>query len=160
MMSGKIPADGRASRTKTAFRMEYAVAINIQAQPNRIWALLTTAGDFPRWNSTVKSIEGNIAPGERIKLRATIAPERIFNLTVSEFVPEKKMVWRDGMAPMFTGVRTFTLTPKAEGSTDFSMAEVYSGIMLPMIAGSLPDFRPVFEQYASDLRREAQQTNR
>jgi hypothetical protein len=140
--------------------MEYAVAINIQAQPNRIWALLTTAGDFPRWNSTVKSIEGNMAPGERIKLRATIAPERIFNLTVSEFVPEKKMVWRDGMAPMFTGVRTFTLTSKADGSTDFSMAEVYSGIMLPMIAGSLPDFRPTFEQYASDLRREAQQTNR
>jgi len=29
-----------------------------------------------------------------------------------------------------------------------------------MIAGSLPDFRPTFEQYASDLRREAQQTNR
>jgi hypothetical protein len=140
--------------------MEYAVAINIQAQPNRIWALLTTAGDFPRWNSTVKSIEENSAPGERIKLRAAIAPERIFNLTVSEFVPEKKMVWRDGMAPMFTGVRTFTLTPKADGSTDFSMAEVYSGIMLPMIAGSLPDFRPTFEQYASDLRREAQQTNR
>jgi hypothetical protein len=140
--------------------MEYAVAINIQAQPNRIWALLTTAGDFPRWNSTVKSIEGNIALGERIKLRATIAPERIFNLTASEFVPEKKMVWRDGMAPMFTGVRTFTLTPKADGSTDFSMAEVYSGIMLPMIAGSLPDFRPTFEQYASGLRREAQQTNR
>jgi hypothetical protein len=61
---------------------------------------------------------------------------------------------------MFTGVRTFTLTPKADGSTDFSMAEVYSGIMLPMIAGSLPDFRPTFEQYASGLRREAQQTNR
>jgi len=40
------------------------------------------------------------------------------------------------------------------------MAEVYSGIMPPMIAGSLPDFRPVFEQYASDLRREAQQTDR
>jgi hypothetical protein len=66
------------------------------------------------------------------------------------------MVWRDGMAPMFTGVRTFTLTPNADGSTDFRMAEVYSGLMLPMIAGSLPDFRPTFEQYASDLKRAAE----
>jgi hypothetical protein len=38
------------------------------------------------------------------------------------------------------------------------MAEVFSGIMLPMIAGSLPDFGPVFEQYASDLKRGAEQT--
>lgn len=158
-MPENIPANGHANRTKTTFRMEYAVTINIQAQPNRIWPLLTTAGDFPRWNSTIKSISGNIALGEKIKLCATIAPERIFNLAVKEFVPERKMVWSDGTAPMFTGVRTFTLTPKADSSTDFSMAEVYSGLMLPMIAGSLPDFRPAFEQYASDLKREAEKAS-
>ncbi len=156
MTSTNTSSDGRAQRTKTTFRMEYAIGINVQAAPKRVWALLTNAADFPRWNSTVKSIEGNIALGEKIKLKATIAPERIFNLAISEFVPEQKMVWRDGMVPMFTGVRTFTLTPKADGSTDFAMAEVYSGLMLPMIAGSLPDFGPAFEQYASDLKREAQ----
>ena len=159
-MSEKISANGRASRTKSTFRMEYAVAINIQAPPDRIWALLTTAEDFPRWNSTVQSIEGRIALGEQIKLRATIAPERIFKLTVNEFVPEKMMVWSDGTAPIFKGVRTYTLTPQANGSTDFSMAEVYGGLMLPMIAGSLPDFRPTFEQYAADLKREAERTSR
>jgi hypothetical protein len=120
---------------------------------------LIDAADFPRWNSTIKSIAGNIAQGERIQLRAMIAPEREFKLAVSEFVPEKRMVWSDGRAPMFTGVRTFTLTPKADGSTDFSMAEVYSGLMLPMIARSLPDFGPTFEQYASDLKREAEQSS-
>jgi hypothetical protein len=139
--------------------MEYAVAVRIQAQPNRIWALLTTADDFPRWNSTVKSIEGQIALGETIKLRATIAPERIFNLKVRELIPEQRMVWTDGRAPIFKGVRTYTLTPQADGSTDFSMVEVFSGIMLPMIAGSLPDFGPVFEQYASDLKRAAEQAS-
>jgi hypothetical protein len=120
---------------------------------------LIDAADFPRWNSTIKSIAGNIAQGEKIQLRTMIAPEREFKLTVSEFVPEKRMIWSDGRAPMFTGVRTFTLTPKADGSTDFSMAEVYSGLMLPMIARSLPDFGPTFEQYASDLKREAEQSS-
>jgi hypothetical protein len=57
---------------------------------------------------------------------------------------------------MFKGVRTYTLTPKANGSTDFTMSEVYTGLMLPMIAGSLPDFRPTFEQYLSDLKKEAE----
>jgi hypothetical protein len=30
--------------------------------------------------------------------------------------------------------------------------------MLPLIKGSLPDFGPVFERYASDLKREAERT--
>jgi len=158
-MAATIFTPGRATKTKTTFRMDCAVSINIQAPPDRIWKLLTTAADFPRWNSTVTSIEGTIAKGETIKLKATIAPKRTFTLKVNEFIPNQQLVWSDGMAPMFKGVRTYTLTPKADGSTDFTMIEVFSGIMLPMIAGSLPDFGPSFEQYASDLKRAAEQAN-
>lgn len=156
-MTTTISTTGSATKTKSTFRMDCAVSINIQAPPDRIWKLLTTAGDFPRWNSTVKSIEGKIALGETVKLKATIAPERTFTLKVNEFVPNQRLVWSDGMAPMFKGVRTYTLTPQANGSTDFTMVEVFSGIMLPMIAGSLPDFGPSFEQYAADLKRAAEQ---
>ena len=66
------------------------------------------------------------------------------------------MAWGDGMAPMFEGVRTFTLIQRTDGSTDFSMVEVFRGVMLPMIAGSIPDLAPSFEHYASDLKREAE----
>jgi hypothetical protein len=38
------------------------------------------------------------------------------------------------------------------------MVEVFSGLMLPMIAGSLPNFGPAFEQYAADLKRAAEQS--
>lgn len=154
-MSENIAINGRANKTKSAFRMEYSAGINIKAKPDRVWALMTNAADFPRWNSTVKSIEGRIALGQTIKLIASIAPTRTFNLKVIEFVPEKRMVWSDGNA-MFKGVRTYTLSPKADSSTDFTMSEVYTGLMLPMIAGSLPDFRPAFEQYVADLKREAE----
>src|SRR3990172_2705153 len=140
-MSENIAINGKASKTKSAFRMEYSAGINIKAKADRVWALMTNAADFPRWNSTVKSIEGRIALGQTIKLIATISPTRTFNLKVIEFIPEKMMVWSDGNA-MFKGVRTYTTTPKADGSTDFTMSEVYTGLMLPMIAGSLPDFGP------------------
>jgi len=154
-MSENIAINGKASKTKSAFRMEYSAGINIKAKADKVWALMTNAADFPRWNSTVKSIQGKIASGETIKLVATISPTRTFNLKIIEFVPEKIMVWSDGNA-MFKGVRTYTLNPKADGSTDFTMVEVYSGLMLPMIAGSLPDFIPTFEQYVSDLKKEAE----
>jgi hypothetical protein len=160
-MTENIAINGRANKTKSAFRMEYSIGINIMARPEQIWAIMTNAADFPRWNSTIKSLEGKIGMGEVevVKLVATIAPTRAFNLKVIEFVPQKRMVWTDEKTnPMFKGVRTYTLSPKTDGSTDFTMSEVYSGLMLPMIAGSLPDFRSTFEQYASDLKREAERT--
>ncbi len=49
-------------------------------------------------------------------------------------------------------------TSNPDGSTAFSMVEVLSGAMLPMIKGSLPDFGPMFETYAADLKREAERT--
>jgi len=57
---------------------------------------------------------------------------------------------------MFSGVRTFTLQINSDGSTDFTMTEVFKGIMLPMIKGSLPDFKENFEQYATDLKNAAE----
>ena len=156
MVASSPAADGRATRARSTFRLAYRVAATIRARPEVIWSLLTAAADFPRWNTTVQGIEGQIALGNTIKLRATVAPERVFSLLVAEFVPSSRMVWRDGRAPFFTGVRTFTLTPQAAGETGFAMEEAFSGIMLPMIAGSLPDFLPIFERYAADLKREAE----
>jgi hypothetical protein len=66
------------------------------------------------------------------------------------------MVWQDGMAPMFQGVRTYELAPMEGGQTRFTMTETFSGVMLPLIARSLPDFAPVFEHYARDLKRAAE----
>lgn len=151
-----MPNDEKATRTKTTFQMEVAVSATIQATPERIWTLLTNAKYFPRWNSTVQSIEGDIALGETITLKATIAPERTFKLKVTAFEPNSTLIWQDGAAPLFKGVRRYSLTPQNSGTTVFSMVETFSGLMLPMIARSLPDFRVSFEQYATDLKAEAE----
>jgi uncharacterized protein YndB with AHSA1/START domain len=148
--------EARATKTGGAFRMDCAITTTIHASPERIWALLTDAPAFPRWNSTVTSIEGQIAEGQTLTLKVPTAPTRVFKPKVSHVQPGRSMVWSDGMAPMFKGVRTFTLTPNADGTTSFAMREEYTGLMLPMIRGSLPDFAPVFETYAADLKRAAE----
>ncbi|HEY2405360.1 MAG TPA: SRPBCC domain-containing protein [Polyangiaceae bacterium] len=146
----------KATQTRAAFRMDCAIQATIHASPDRIWALLTDAAGFPRWNSTVTSIEGQIAEGRTLKLKVKAAGERVFKPRVSRVEPGRSMTWSDGMTPMFKGVRTFTLTPNADGTTEFHMKEEFSGLMLPMIRGSLPDFAPMFEAYAQDLTRAAE----
>jgi hypothetical protein len=147
---------GKATKTGSAFRMDCAIKTTIHARPEQIWALLTDAAGFPGWNSTVTSIEGEIAEGHTLRLKVPTAPTRVFKPKVSKVEAGRSMIWSDGMAPMFKGVRTFTLTPNGDGSTTFSMKEEYSGLVLPMIKGSLPDFAPVFEAYAEDLKRAAE----
>jgi hypothetical protein len=148
----------KARKAGSTFRMSCTITCRIGANPDRIWALLTDAGGFPRWNTTVTSIGGTIAPGQTLELKVPTAPTRTFKPKVTAFEPGKSMVWSDGMAPMFKGVRTYELAPAPGGSTDFTMTEVFSGLMLPMIKGSLPDFAPVFETYAADLKREAERS--
>lgn len=149
---------GKATRTASTFRLEYRVGVRIAAPATKVWKLLTDATDLPRWNSTVTSIEGDIALGAKLKLRVPIS-DRTFTPKVVALEAPHRMVWSDGAAPMFKGVRTFTLHEQADGSTAFEMVEVFAGVMLPMIKGSLPDFRAPFEAYAADLKRAAERAD-
>jgi len=149
--------ESKFTRTHGAFSMVCGIEINIRAVPANVWKLLTDAKDFPRWNSTVVAIEGQISEGEKLRVRVP-GTDRTFTPKVSGVVPCEHMTWTGGFAPLFQGVRTFGLRPRDDGSTDFAMEECFSGLMLPLVRRSLPDFKPIFERYANDLKREAEGT--
>ena len=146
-----------AQRSRSTFRRECSVATDIEAPPKIVWALLTDADDMARWNSTLTSIQGPIELGSTVRMQVPEAPDRTFQPNVTRFVPDKEMEWREGNSVMFLGVRTYSLTPKDGGrATACRMTEVFTGLMLPLIAGRLPDFGPIFERYAADLKTEAE----
>ncbi len=135
---------------------EYAVARTINAPVEKVWALLTDAAGYTTWNPTIVSLEGNIAVGERISLVSTVNPKRAFKLNVVEISPQK-MVWSDGMPlGLFKGERTFTVTPTTGGGTEFSMREVYSGFLAPLITKTIPDMTDSFEEFATGLKNAAE----
>lgn len=145
-----------AETTRTTFRMSTSVTVDIDASAATVWALLTDPARQREWNSTLTSIQGEIREGGTVELVAVASPGRTFKLKVGDIVPNSQMVWSDGFAPMFRGVRTFRLTDLGGGRTRFAMDEAFAGLMLPMIAGSLPEFAPIFATYAADLARAAE----
>ena len=145
------------TQTHNTFSMSCRVEIAIRSKPENIWRLLTNAEEFPRWNSTVSRIEGQIRDGARLTVHVP-GTTRTFTPTVSGVVPKERMTWTGGFAPMFKGVRTFELKPNKDGSSLFAMEEKFSGLMLPLAKGAMPDFGVVFKQYASDLKREAEKS--
>src|SRR6201999_1674837 len=98
------------------FRMDCAISIPIAATPQKIWDLLTDAKRFSQWNTTVESIEGEIAEGRKLKIKVPSSPGRVFGPRVSNVEPGRAMTWSDGFAPMFKGVRTFSLEPNGDGT--------------------------------------------
>jgi uncharacterized protein YndB with AHSA1/START domain len=120
------------------------------ADPAIVWALLTHAAEYPRWNSTVVSIQGEIEAGETILLKSTLNEKRTFKLTVKKFVPEKRLVWGDAM-----GNRIYSLEKSGSG-TQFSMTERVGGPLFPLFAGMIPSFDESFDRFTADLKKEAE----
>jgi uncharacterized protein YndB with AHSA1/START domain len=144
-------SQGKATTIKSTFSRATAVRIEIKADPAIVWALLTQAFDYPRWNSTITSLEGKIAVGEKIKLKSTLDAKRTFKLKVMEVEIEKKLVWGDRQ-----GSRVYLITSNANGTVIFSMTEKIGGLMFPLYAKMIPSFDASFEQFASDLKKEAE----
>ncbi len=136
---------------------EYSATTTIEASPQTIWNILTDAPNYPEWDPGVERIEGRIAPGEKITAYTKLSPGRGFPATVSEFEPHRRMTWRSGMPlGLFKGVRTFTLQPDDNGTVEFTLREVFSGPLLPLIGRSIPDMTENFQQFVEGLKRRAE----
>jgi uncharacterized protein YndB with AHSA1/START domain len=142
-----LGCDPEAKLVKSDTSWTYSVSVDIDASKEKIWELLTDAKGFPKWNSTVDKIEGDIALGNKITVYMKAMPDKGFPVSVIEFKQPSKMVWKDD-----TGVRTYSLRESGTGLTTFSMVEV----LAIEIAPNVPDMRPTFVQYGVDLRRAAQ----
>jgi hypothetical protein len=145
----------RFIQEKKTFSMLCRVEIDIPAEAKIIWAILTDAKGFPRWNSTVNGIDGYIREGERIRIHVP-GTNRTFRPKVLDVVANKRMTWSNGLALIFKGSRRFELKTYGDGSTEFIMEEKFSGLIFAIVKVMLPEFRPIFETYACDLKRESE----
>mgnify|MGYP001088986401 CR=1 FL=1 len=152
MIDTHLPATSKATTIKKMFSRKTSVTIDIAASPETIWRLLTIAQRFKTWNTTIIDITGTIGPGEKIELRSTLAPKRIFKLKVKVFEPHSQLSWGDAM-----GTRIFTLTPNQQGGTRFTMTEKISGPFFLLFAKMIPPFDNAFDQFASDLKIAAEE---
>jgi hypothetical protein len=139
--------------------MQTTAKAEINASPEKIWGILTDASKYTDWDPGMLKLEGNIAPNGKLNIWAKISPKRAFKVTVSEFVPNRKMVWVSGMPlGLFKGERTFTLEPLGNNKVNFTVQEVFSGLLLPLIGRTVPDMNPTFAAFAKGLKDRAEAT--
>ncbi len=132
--------------------------IEIKESMEKVWGILSDAAKYTEWDPGIISLEGKIVPGGKLTIFAKIAPTRAFKVTVSEFVPNSRMVWSSGMPlGLFKGERSFTLEPLGNNQLKFTLREAFSGLLLPLIEGTIPDLNPTFAAFANALKVRAEQ---
>ncbi len=135
----------------------FATRTSIEATPETIWNLLTDASGYPHWNSTVTRVDGRIALGERLTVHVKAAPGRAFPVKVIAFDRPTRLVWSGGMPlGLFKGERTYELRAGTSGAVEFAMHESYSGLLAPLVAKSIPDLQPAFDEFAACLKARAE----
>lgn len=135
----------------------YEANRTIQAPAAKVWEVLTDSSSYTAWDSGIVKVEGEVSPGNTIKIYSAVSPSRAFPVKVAVPEPGRQMTWTGGMPVpgVFKGVRVFTLLESA-GMTHFRMREEFSGLLLPLIWRSMPDLQPVFDQFADGLKEKAE----
>jgi len=116
-------------------------AIEIDASPEDVWAVLADLGRYPDWNPFIPSIAGTLAEGARLAVR--LAPPggtgMAFRPTVLAATPGRELRWigRLLVRGLFDGEHRFAIEPLGAGRVRFIQEERFTGLLVPLFARSL-----------------------
>ena len=137
--------------------LELRTEIEIDAPPERVWAVLIDFEKFPDWNPFIRSIRGNVQVGSRLDVLLGASGTRAmrFRPTVKAVVPNRELRWlgRLGLPRLFDGEHIFQIEPLGPIRSRFVQRERFRGLFVPLLARSLNrDARRGFEEMNRALR--------
>ncbi|WP_303785602.1 SRPBCC domain-containing protein [Azovibrio restrictus] len=115
--------------------------IEILADPERVWAVLTGFPAYPAWNPFIPGIGGELRPGAR--LTVSIRPPGQAGMTFKPRVlivdNPRELRWRGRfLVPgLLDGEHYFRIIPQGEDSVKFVHGEHFSGLLEPFLRRSL-----------------------
>jgi hypothetical protein len=115
--------------------------IEIDAPGERVWSVLTDFAAMPDWNPFLREISGPLVEGGRLSL-LVVPPGRRgmrFRPTILALRPGRELRWRGRLLlpGLFDGEHYFRLDPLAEDRTRLVHGEIFSGILVGPLAGTL-----------------------
>lgn len=134
-------------------------SIQVNATPQRVWAVLTDQAAYPDWNPFIVSSHGQIRVGATLTNRMHDASgDTTFTPTVLVVQPGRELRWIGKVGPggIFDGEHTFTIRQLRPGVVLFTQREDFTGVAVPFYQHWLhADTLPMFRAMNAALAREA-----
>ncbi|MCJ2540437.1 MAG: SRPBCC domain-containing protein [Candidatus Thermoplasmatota archaeon] len=140
---------------------ELRTEIMIDAEPDRVWNILTDQDALEEWNPFIREMSGELKEGERIRVYLTPPKGRAmtFRPRVKEVSPGKELRWLGhlGVPGLFDGEHIFEIHPAGPKSTRFVQREKFGGLFVPRFWKTLDtDTREGFEAMNMALKQRAE----
>ena len=118
---------------------DYSVSIDIQAPPERVWAIMSDIRRWHEWTPSITSIrrfdEGPLRVGSRAMVRQPRVPPALWRVTAIE--EGRHFTWTTG-SPIARATGRHSVEARGDGSRATLSLE-YSGILGGMLARLLDD---------------------
>jgi hypothetical protein len=139
--------------------------IEIDASPAEVWEALTDAAAYPDWNPFIRSLEGDLQVGAKLRVRIEPPNGRGITLrpTVVAVVRDAELRWlgRLGLPRIFDGEHRFAVEPLDDGRrTRFVHAERFRGVLVPLLGSLLRNTEAGFTSMNEALRRRVEMASR
>ncbi|MFC7115470.1 SRPBCC family protein [Natronoarchaeum sp. GCM10025703] len=131
-------------------------AIEIDANPEAVWAELTDFESYDEWNPFIRHAEGEAAVGRRLSIRVDPPGGRgaTFSPKVTVVDEPRRLAWlgRFGLPHLFDGRHEFRIDTNDDGSVTFRQQESFGGVLVPVLLNEGAVQRG-FEEMNSALKR-------
>jgi hypothetical protein len=140
-----------------------SATVDIEATPERVWAVLADLAAYPEWNPFIRSACGELAEGARLTLR--MVPEggraMTFRPTVLAARPGELLRWigrliRPGI---FDGTHQFALEDLG-GRTRLTQSETFQGLLVPFTGKTIARAEAGFRALNRALKDRAERGTR
>lgn len=139
---------------------EIVTEIEIDAPPERVWAVLTDFPAYCEWNPFITRAEGRPEPGTRLRVRIHPPGGSVmaFRPKVLRAEPGRELRWLGSLLfrGLFDGEHAFTIEPIGGARVRLVQRECFAGVLVPLLASTLDKTRRGFEAMNRALKARAE----
>jgi len=137
--------------------------VEIDAPPERVWAVVTDFAAYPEWNPFIRSISGDLHEGAKLEVRIEPPGARAmtFKPTVRAVEASRELRWlgRLLLPVVSDGEHSLRIEPLDGGGSRFVQSEKFTGLLVGLVKGTLANTEAGFEQMNTALKARVEQTS-
>ena len=115
------------------------VVTDIEADPERVWEVLTDFPSYPSWSVFVRSVSGRAEVGSRLQVVLGLEGRRATTVrpVVVDATGPGRLAWQGRLGPpgLLGGTHEFVLTAIAHGRTRLVHRESFRGAVAALVPG-------------------------
>ena len=135
--------------------------IEIDASAEIVWQVLSDFDGVAEWNDFIRHIEGERTKGSRLTVELWLGKRKPMTITprLLAYEPNREFRWKGKLLlpGIFDGEHSFTIEDIGAGKVRFVHAERFSGILVPLVLGSIKkDLLASFQKMNEALKLRAE----